>query len=99
MSGAQIGFAIVSLIFVFNFLVSAVLRTAVANHLRCKLTCLAMQGFAVAAALNVYLTDRFGFGKVRLYSLGVTYFISHNDLHRRCYLSVLPSFLTRTKGS
>ncbi|RPD57708.1 MFS general substrate transporter [Lentinus tigrinus ALCF2SS1-6] len=36
-----IGFAVVSLIFVFNFI-----------------------GFAVAAALNVYLTDRFGFGKV-----------------------------------
>ncbi|RDX49324.1 MFS general substrate transporter [Lentinus brumalis] len=37
----NVRFAIVSLIFVFNFL-----------------------GFAVAAALNVYLTDRFGFGKV-----------------------------------
>ncbi|KAI0767106.1 MFS general substrate transporter [Fomes fomentarius] len=37
----HIGFAIVSLIFVLNFL-----------------------GFALAATLNVFLTDRFGFGKV-----------------------------------
>ena len=56
----QIGFLIVSLIFVVNFLVRLSLYAYISYIalIRCA------QGFATAAGINVWLTDKYGFGKV-----------------------------------
>lgn len=57
----QIGFAVVSLIFVFGAAVSG----ATSSGLYLVLTQFRLpQGFIVGGLANFYLTDRFGFGKV-----------------------------------
>lgn len=58
-AACQVGFALVSLIFVINCLVSIYLC------LRCSIKrWLSTQGFIVGAILNVWLNDKYGFGKV-----------------------------------